>query len=78
MRLLLLLLPILLFASKPNLLLLKVYTDQNVTGWVMSEKLDGIRAYWDGKRLLTRSGKVIHAPDWFLKDYPPFAIDGEL
>ena len=78
MRFLLLLLPILLFASKPNLLLLKVYTDQNVTGWVMSEKLDGIRAYWDGKQLLTRSGKVIHAPDWFLKDYPPFAIDGEL
>jgi len=44
----------------------------------MSEKLDGIRAYWDGKQLFTRSGKVIHAPDWFLKDYPPFAIDGEL
>ena len=78
MRFLLLFLPMILFASKPNLLLLKVYTDQNVTGWVMSEKLDGIRAYWDGKQLFTRSGKVIHAPDWFLKDYPPFAIDGEL
>ena len=44
----------------------------------MSEKLDGIRAYWDGKHLLTRGGKIIHAPKWFLKDYPPFAIDGEL
>ena len=44
----------------------------------MSEKLDGIRAYWDGKHLLTRQGKVINAPKWFLKDYPPFAIDGEL
>lgn len=74
--LLLLLLP--LFATKPKLLLLKVYKDQNITGWVMSEKLDGIRAYWDGKHLLTRGGKIIHAPKWFLKDYPPFAIDGEL
>ena len=67
-----------LLAAKPHLLLLKVYKDQNITGWVMSEKLDGIRGYWDGKHLLTRQGKIIHAPKWFLKDYPPFAIDGEL
>ena len=44
----------------------------------MSEKLDGIRAYWDGKQLLSRGGKIIHAPKWFIKGYPPFAIDGEL
>lgn len=67
-----------LFASKPELLLLKTYKDQNTTNWVMSEKLDGIRAYWDGNKLLTRSGKVIHAPKWFTKEYPPFEIDGEL
>jgi len=34
----------------------------------MSEKLDGICAYWDGKELLSRGGKVIHAPKWFLKE----------
>ncbi|MDB2405607.1 hypothetical protein N9W00_01595 [Arcobacteraceae bacterium] len=67
-----------LFASKPDLLLLKTYKDQNTTNWVMSEKLDGIRAYWDGNKLLTRSGKVIHAPKWFTKEYPSFEIDGEL
>jgi len=67
-----------LFAQKPKLLLLKVYKDQNITGWVMSEKLDGIRAYWNGKNLLTRSGKIIYAPKWFTKNYPPFPIDGEL
>ena len=44
----------------------------------MSEKLDGIRVYWDGDQLLTRNGKIIHAPKWFTKDYPPFPIDGEL
>jgi DNA ligase-1 len=61
-----------------DLLLLKTYKDQNISGWLMSEKLDGVRAYWDGKHLLSRNGKIIHAPSWFTKDYPPFAIDGEL
>ncbi len=67
-----------LLAEKPNLLLLKTYKDQNITGWVMSEKLDGIRAYWDGKHLISRGGKIIYAPKWFTKSYPPFEIDGEL
>ncbi len=44
----------------------------------MSEKLDGIRAYWSGKNLISRGGKIIHAPAWFTKNYPPFPIDGEL
>ena len=75
---LLILIPFLLFAKKPHLLLLEVYKDQNISGWVMSEKLDGIRAYWDGTNLISRGGKIIYAPDWFTKEYPPFAIDGEL
>jgi DNA ligase-1 len=66
------------FASKPQLLLLKTYQDQNISGWVMSEKLDGIRAYWNGKELLSRNGKKIYAPKWFTLNYPPFEIDGEL
>ncbi len=67
-----------LFAGKPDLLLLKEYQDQNVTGWLMSEKLDGVRAYWDGKKLISRGGNVIHAPEWFTRDFPPFELDGEL
>jgi len=77
-KVLLLLLPFVLFASKPKLLLLQTYTDQNISGWVMSEKLDGVRAYWDGKHLISRGGKIIHAPQWFVKDFPHFEIDGEL
>jgi len=77
-RLLILFIPFFLFADKPDLLLLKTYKDQNITGWVMSEKLDGIRAYWDGKNLISRGGKIIYAPKWFTKNYPPFEIDGEL
>jgi len=68
-----------LYAQKPNLLLLKSYkNDTNVTGWLMSEKLDGVRAYWDGKRLVSRSGKEFAVPKWFVKDFPSFEIDGEL
>jgi DNA ligase-1 len=71
-------LPFVLLADKPNLLLLKTYKDQNISGWVMSEKLDGIRAYWDGEHLISRGGKIIYTPAWFTKNYPPFEIDGEL
>ncbi|EJN06163.1 DNA ligase [Herbaspirillum sp. YR522] len=45
--------------------------------WV-SEKYDGIRAYWDGQQLFTRGGQVIHAPTWFTRGWPDFALDGEL
>ena len=45
--------------------------------WV-SEKLDGIRAYWNGVQLLTRSGKPIYAPSWFTQNFPATPLDGEL
>lgn len=45
--------------------------------WV-SEKLDGVRGYWDGERLLTRSGRRIAAPAWFVADFPDVPLDGEL
>ena len=45
----------------------------------MSEKYDGLRAYWDGRQLWSRKGKVIHAPDYFLAELPrDMALDGEL
>ena len=72
------LLPLILLGDKPNLLLLKNYKDQNITNWVMSEKLDGIRAYWNGKELISRGGKIIYAPEYFTKGFPPFELDGEL
>ena len=69
----------LVFANKPDLFLLKTYNkSQDVIGWVMSEKFDGIRGFWNGKQLLTRGGKIINTPKWFIENYPPFAIDGEL
>ena len=51
----------------------------NVDGWLASEKLDGMRAFWDGSELLSRNGKRIAAPDWFTASLPPDAqLDGEL
>lgn len=62
-----------------KLLLLKQYDEkQVVAGWVMSEKLDGVRAYWDGKHLMSRQGKRFAVPDWFTQSFPPFELDGEL
>lgn len=68
-----------LFAQSPDLFLLKSYDEKmDVTGWLMSEKLDGIRAYWDGEKLISRGGRVFDVPGWFVRNFPPFAIDGEL
>jgi len=44
----------------------------------VSEKYDGICAVWDGERLMTRAGNVLHAPDWFLAGLPHRAMRGEL
>lgn len=75
----LVLLSTLLFAEKPELLLLNKYAeDTNVTSWYMSEKLDGVRAYWDGEKLISRSGKIFAAPLFFTKNFPLHKLDGEL
>lgn len=50
----------------------------NINNWYMSEKLDGIRAYWNGKELLSKNGNKIYAPSWFIQNLPPFELDGEL
>ena len=68
-----------MYASpNPSLQHAGIYTDQNVTGWMMSEKLDGIRGYWDGSAMYTKSGKRLFVPSGFTKNFPPFALDGEL
>ena len=66
-------------AKGPPLLLAQAWTnDVDLSGWWMSEKLDGVRAYWDGKQLLSRLGNVLHAPDWFVAGLPQTPLDGEL
>ncbi len=47
-------------------------------GWWLSEKLDGVRALWDGKKFLSRLGNEYMAPEWFCKNLPNTPLDGEL
>ncbi len=47
-------------------------------GYLVSEKLDGVRALWDGQVLRFRSGRVIAAPAWFVAGFPKTPMDGEL
>lgn len=62
-----------------NLMLAHKYHDKvDPTGWLMSEKLDGVRAYWDGKALWSRNQKPFHAPTWWKERIPPGRFDGEL
>ena len=49
-----------------------------VAAYLVSEKLDGVRARWDGRRLLTRNGNAIDAPAWFTAGWPAQPMDGEL
>jgi DNA ligase 1 len=46
--------------------------------YLISEKLDGVRALWDGKVLRFRSGQTIAAPTWFTAKLPTTPLDGEL
>ncbi|MEW6512970.1 MAG: DNA ligase [Pseudomonadota bacterium] len=66
-------------ASELPLLLAERYTPGiDVSRYWVSEKLDGVRAHWDGRQLRFRSGNVVHAPDWFITALPSVPLDGEL
>ncbi len=63
----------------PSLLLAERYHDRiDVSRYWVSEKLDGVRAVWDGKSLRFRSGNPVPAPQWFLDALPDQPLDGEL
>jgi DNA ligase-1 len=65
--------------EEPPVLLAEAWDNEtNLAGWWMSEKLDGVRAYWDGKRFLSRKGNVFVAPPWFTEGLPDMPLDGEL
>lgn len=62
-----------------KVMLAERYDHRDVAGWWMSEKLDGVRAVWDGSRLVSRNGNEFHAPGWFLAELPTgVVLDGEL
>ena len=63
----------------PAVLLAQTYSGKfDPTLYLLSEKLDGVRALWDGRQLRFRSGRIIHAPTWFTSALPDHPVDGEL
>jgi DNA ligase len=66
-------------SNAPALLLAESWDNVlDPTGWWLSEKLDGVRAFWDGQQFWSRLGNLFHAPDWFVAGLPKEPLDGEL
>lgn len=66
-------------SAPPALMLAKSWqSDLNPVDYLVSEKLDGVRALWDGQALRFKSGRMIAAPAWFTAALPTTPLDGEL
>ena len=66
-------------AEPPAILLAEVFRNQvDISRYLVSEKLDGVRAIWDGSVLRFRSGRTINAPRWFVDGLPKRPLDSEL
>jgi len=65
---------------RPPFMLLGQWDGDAAQGWWLSEKMNGVRLWWDGTRFITRGGRVLtHVPTFFTKALPKgVAVDGEL
>lgn len=71
------------FAFASDILLLNKISEQeiqkkNFNGYLMSEKLDGVRGIWEAGKFKTRQDNPIHTPSYFTYNFPSFKLDGEL
>ena len=68
--------------EKPRLMLANVYSSTShkteLQHYWISEKYDGVRAYWDGDHFISRQGNTYNAPFWFTEGLPDYPLDGEL
>lgn len=65
-------------AESPALFTLEIYNGQQINGWMLFEKYDGVRALWNGSHFVSRNGNRFNAPQWFTQDLPNTPLDGEL
>lgn len=49
-----------------------------INSYWISEKLDGVRGYWNGNQLFTKNGNIINTPISFTNNWPTTSLDGEL
>lgn len=55
------------------------WTSEKPKGYLISEKLDGVRAWWNGYDFISRDENVFAVPDWFKAGMPKgVQFDGEL
>ena len=52
--------------------------DPLLSDYLISEKFDGVRGRWDGRKMWSRSGRQIPLPNWFTIKFPEMVLDGEL
>ena len=65
-------------AGPPLLLAATAPADVDPSAYWVSAKLDGVRAFWDGRRLRLRGGGVVAVPAWYVAGFPAESLDGEL
>lgn len=65
--------PMLATATEVNLV-----QPEDLHNWLVSEKYDGVRAYWDGRQLYSRSGYPINPPAEVTRHWPDVPLEGEL
>ena len=66
-------------ATPPKIQLASIYQDDiDIQQYWISEKLDGVRGYWNGTNIISRQGNIFNTPTWFTKDFPSTPLDGEL
>lgn len=65
--------------TPPQIQLANLYKEGiKLDQYLVSEKLDGVRAYWDGQQFISKSGIIIRTPKWYSETMPKEHLDGEL
>lgn len=64
--------------APPLMLATAAPPEVEVARYLVSEKLDGVRGYWDGTSMWTRGGAQVALPAGFTRGWPSVPMDGEL
>lgn len=64
--------------ARPGMLPQTYDASCDIAGWLVSEKLDGVRSFWDGTALWSKNGRRLQPPPEFVAQLPAFAVEGEL
>jgi len=63
---------------QPIMLAKQYHEGVDVNKYWVSEKLDGIRARWNGHKLVSKNGYTFSTPQWFTQGFTNVVMEGEL